>query len=234
MKTASMAGMMSPRKMAMSACADERRLRTASRSIDDRNTIDPMVNSMINPTIQNHPGAWDEAEPVEKRLCGWRSHSAPWPGEPEAGRRKGRVQAGSFPDRPDSAQFRKNASGMSGLSAKIVWFCNVRGAGDPDWTGARKDLQAAGTSPRSDIPAVHLASGVPDPSLSWPPPCEAAFFFGFRTCWPAGSACRPYRIDQPRDTRVAVMFSLACSNKTGLGPQDDSIRENAQMIGFEG
>jgi hypothetical protein len=179
MRTASMAGMTSPRKMAVSACADERRLNTASRSIDDRNTIDPMVNSMINPTIQNHPGAWDEAEPVEKRLCGWRSHSAPWPGEPEAGRRKGRVQAGSFPDHAALAQFRKNTSGGIGLNAKIVWSWNVRDAGDPGWTGERKDLQAAGTSPRSDIPAVHLASEVPDPSLSWPPPCEAAFLFRF-------------------------------------------------------
>ena len=75
MKTASMAGKMSPRKIAMPGFAADIRDRMASRSIDDRNTIDPMVNSMINPTIQNHPGAWDEAEPVEKRLCGWRSQS---------------------------------------------------------------------------------------------------------------------------------------------------------------
>tara|TARA_R110002020_G_scaffold136630_28_gene304946 strand:+ start:2579 stop:2854 length:276 start_codon:yes stop_codon:yes gene_type:complete len=31
---------------------------------------------MMYPTIQNHPGARDEAEPVEKRLFGWRSHSS--------------------------------------------------------------------------------------------------------------------------------------------------------------
>lgn len=122
-----------------------------------------MVNSIINPTIQNHPGAWDEAEPVEKRLCGWRSHSARWPGESEARRRKGRVQAGSFPGTPDLAQFRKNASGVSGLSAKIVRFWNVRDAGDPDWAGLRRVFMPQGRRPDLTLPRLTWPIGFPIP-----------------------------------------------------------------------
>ncbi|VVT23303.1 hypothetical protein HOE425_332252 [Hoeflea sp. EC-HK425] len=75
MITASMAGTISPRRILLCGLTAEILASTARTSIDERNTIEPMVNSMINPTIQNHPDAWDEAEPVEKRLCGWRSHS---------------------------------------------------------------------------------------------------------------------------------------------------------------